>query len=252
MGKKIIVQVPLHPMFLLIFLFLAFTPLIWLFFIPSALVYAFQPLGLDRPVSYAIALTMILLSLMLSFVNIAIIEVPRQVLVPDIDYVSFFGIHYPVPRLRLVTSKTVIAVNIGGAIVPLTISFLMTSLMLVSVKALQALLAETLTILVVSLVSYAFSRVVSGLGIVVPALIPPLTATLSATILSSFMGIMELAPAIAYSGAVIGVLIGADVVNLVRHFDRLKSPLISIGGAGTFDGIYLSGVMALFLTLLFA
>ncbi|MEM4425418.1 MAG: DUF1614 domain-containing protein, partial [Candidatus Nezhaarchaeales archaeon] len=69
---------------------------------------------------------------------------------------------------------------------------------------------------------------------------------------TSFTGLVELSPAIAYSGAVIGVLIGVDIMNLVKHFDRLRSPLISIGGAGTFDGIYLSGVMALFLTLLFA
>lgn len=252
MGKKIIVQVPLHPIFLLVFLFLAFAPLIWLFLVPSALAYAFQPLGLDRSVGYAIALAMMLLSLTLGFVNVAILEVPRQVLVPDIDYVSFFGIYYPVPRLRLMTSKTVVAINIGGAIVPLAISFLMIALIIVNAKAPQALWVEMLTILVVSLVSYAFSRIVPGLGIVVPALIPPLTATLLATTLSSSMGIIELAPAIAYSGAVIGVLVGADVINLIKHFDRLRSPLISIGGAGTFDGIYLSGIMALFLTLLFA
>lgn len=252
MGKKIIIQVPLHPMFLLLFLLLAFMPLIWLLFIPSALAYAFQPLGLDQPTSHTIAIIMMLLSLTLSFVNIAIVEVPRQVLAPDIDYVSFFGIYYPVPRLRLLTSKTVVAINVGGAIVPLAISLLMISLMTVSGKALQALLVETLTVLTVSLVSYASSRIVPGVGIVVPALIPPLTATLSAIVLSSFMTMIELAPAIAYSGAVVGVLMGADVVNLVRHFDRLKSTFISIGGAGTFDGIYLSGIMALFLTLLFA
>ena len=70
--------------------------------------------------------------------------------------------------------------------------------------------------------------------------------------LSSILSVVELAPALAYSGAVIGALIGADVMNLVKNFDKLQFPLISIGGAGTFDGIYLSGMMALFLTLLFA
>ncbi|MEM0320519.1 MAG: DUF1614 domain-containing protein, partial [Candidatus Nezhaarchaeales archaeon] len=185
-------------------------------------------------------------------INIAIVEVPRQVLVPDIEYVCFLGIHYPVPRLRVVTSKTLVAVNVGGAVVPLTISFLMIALMSTTTKALQALLVEILTIFLVSIVSYSSSRIVPGVGIVVPAFIPPLTAALSATISTSFTGLVELSPAIASSAAVIGVLIGVDIMNLVKHFDRLRSPLISIGGAGTFDGIYLSGVMALFLTLLFA
>jgi len=252
MGRKVIVQLPLHPLFLAFFFMLAFTALIWLFFMPKALAYAFQPLGLSPHVGYAIALSMVLLSMILSFVNVAIAEVPRRVLVPEIDYVSFFGIYYPVPRLRLVESKTVIAVNVGGALIPLSISLLMISLMVASPRALEALLVEALTIALVSLISHSSSRIVPGLGIVVPALVPPLVAALSVAALSSILSVVELAPALAYSGAVIGALIGADVMNLVKHFDKLQSPLISIGGAGTFDGIYLSGMMALFLALLFA
>ncbi len=255
MGRKVIVQLPLHPLFLAFFFVLAFTALIWLFLVPRALAYAFQPLlqplGLSPYVGYAIALIMVLLSMTLSFVNIAVAEVPRQVLVPEIDYVSFFGIYYPVPRLKLVASKTVIAVNVGGALIPLSISLLMILLMMASSRALEALVIGALTIAVVSLISYSSSRIVPGVGIVVPALIPPLVAALSATALSSLVGVVELAPALAYSGAVMGALIGADVMNLAKRFDELQSPLISIGGAGTFDGIYLSGIVALFLTLLF-
>jgi uncharacterized membrane protein len=251
MSKKVIVQLPLHPLFLALFFMLAFTAVIWFFFVPRALAYTFQSLGLSLHLGYAIALVMVLLSMMLSFVNIVIAEVPRHVFVPEVNYVSFFGIYYPVPRLRLVASKTVIAVNIGGALIPLSISSLMISLMMVSSKAFEALIVEVLIITAVSLVSYFSSRIVPGVGIVVPALIPPLVAALFAMAFSSLLSIIELAPALAYSGAVIGALIGADLINLVKHFDKLQSPLISIGGAGTFDGIYLSGIMALFLTLLF-
>jgi len=238
-------------LFLVLFFMLAFTAVIWLFFVPRALAYAFQPLGLSPRLGYAIALVMVLSSMMLSFVNIAIAEVPRHVLVPEVDYVSFFGIYYPVPRLRLVTSKTVVAVNVGGALIPLSISSLMILLMATGPRALEALIVEVLTITAVSLVSYSSSRIVPGVGIVVPALVPPLVAALSAMALSNLASIVELAPALAYSGAVIGALVGADVINLVKHFDKLRTPLISIGGAGTFDGIYLSGIVALFLTLLF-
>jgi len=251
MGKKVIVQLPLHPLFLALFFGLTFTAVVWLFLAPRALAYAFRPLGIGPHLGYAIALAMVLLSMILSFVNVVIAEVPRHVLVPEMDYVSFFGIYYPIPRLRPVESKTVIAVNVGGALMPLSISSLMISLMAMSSRALEALLVEATTIAVVSLISYSSSRIVPGVGIVVPALIPPLVAALSVMALSSLAGIVELAPALAYSGAVIGALVGADVINLVKHFDKLRSPLISIGGAGTFDGIYLSGIVALFLTLLF-
>jgi len=252
MGKRLIVQLPSHPMFMLLFIFLALTPLVWLYFIPKALALAFRPLGLSLSMGYAIALTMILLSMMFSFVNIAVLEVPRQVAMPKIEYVSIFGIPYPVPRIRLVSSKTIIAVNIGGAVIPLIISMLILVLISRSFKAMPALLIALSVMVLVAIVSYASSRIVPGVGIVVPALIPPLVATLSSLALSGIAGVMELAPAIAYAGAVIGTLIGADVVNLMQHFDKLQSPLVSIGGAGTFDGIYLSGIMALFLTLLFA
>jgi len=40
-----------------------------------------------------------------------------------------------------------------------------------------------------------------------------------------------------------GTLIGADLLNL-RQFWRLGAPMVSIGGAGTFDGVFLTGILA--------
>jgi uncharacterized membrane protein len=51
------------------------------------------------------------------------------------------------------------------------------------------------------------------------------------------------APALAYVSGVLGTLIGADLLNLPR-IRRLGAPVASIGGAGTFDGIFLSGLLA--------
>ena len=45
-----------------------------------------------------------------------------------------------------------------------------------------------------------------------------------------------------------GVLIGADLLNL--HRIRRFQGMISIGGAGLFDGIFLVGIVAVFLTAL--
>jgi uncharacterized membrane protein len=54
------------------------------------------------------------------------------------------------------------------------------------------------------------------------------------------------APVIAYTSGTLGTLIGADLLNLDRIRD-LGAPMVSIGGAGTFDGIFLAGVIAAFL-----
>ncbi|MEM4576376.1 MAG: DUF1614 domain-containing protein [Candidatus Nezhaarchaeales archaeon] len=251
MSKRIIIQLPIHPMFLALFLLLGLMPLLWFYLIPRALAQAFQPLGLNPLLGYIVALLMVFLSIVFSAVNIAITEVPRQVVVPEIDYVWFFGLPYPIPRLRLVVSKTIVAVNVGGALVPLTLSTLMLALFSINVKAVPATLATACTVAVVATVSHIASRVIPGVGIVVPALVPPLAASLPTILLSHILEVVDLGPAIAYIGAVIGTLIGADVVNLVKHFHKLQSPLVSIGGAGTFDGIYLSGIVALLLTFLF-
>jgi uncharacterized membrane protein len=42
---------------------------------------------------------------------------------------------------------------------------------------------------------------------------------------------------------VLGTLIGADLSNL-GVIPQLGAPIASIGGAGTFDGVFLSGIIA--------
>ena len=49
--------------------------------------------------------------------------------------------------------------------------------------------------------------------------------------------------AVAY---ILGTLIGADLLNLGK-VQGLGAPLASIGGAGTFDGVFLTGIIAVLL-----
>jgi uncharacterized membrane protein len=51
---------------------------------------------------------------------------------------------------------------------------------------------------------------------------------------------------LAYVGGTLGTLIGADVLNLGR-IGGLGAPIVSVGGAGTFDGIFLTGILAVLL-----
>jgi uncharacterized membrane protein len=82
---------------------------------------------------------------------------------------------------------------------------------------------------------------VRGVGISVPTLMPPIAAALVAMALSR----RQSAP-LAYISGTLGTLIGADLMNL-GVIEGLGAPVASIGGAGTFDGVFLTGVLAVLL-----
>ncbi|WJW74974.1 DUF1614 domain-containing protein [Thiohalobacter sp. IOR34] len=133
------------------------------------------------------------------------------------------------------SGQTLIAINIGGCVIPVAFSLYLLSHHPLPLS--QALLG----ILLVSAVSYAFSRPIPGLGIAMPALLAPITAALAALLINPAMS-----PPLAYVAGTLGVLIGADLLHMkdVRH---LGTPVVSIGGAGTFDGIFITGIVAVLL-----
>ena len=83
---------------------------------------------------------------------------------------------------------------------------------------------------------------IRGVGISVPMFIPPLVAAVSAMVLS-----WRQAPPLAYIAGSMGTLIGADLLNLGK-IQGLGAPIASIGGAGTYDGIFLTGIIAVLLS----
>jgi len=101
----------------------------------------------------------------------------------------------------------------------------------------QAVVAVT----IVGAVTHAFARVVPRIGIVVPTFIPPLAAALAAWAID-----VNAVAALAYVGGTLGTLIGADLLDL-HHVRQLDAPIVSIGGAGTFDGIFVTGIVAVLL-----
>lgn len=135
---------------------------------------------------------------------------------------------------RLEPRRTRIAVNLGGALIPTAFSlFLLTTRGFV--------LRPLLVVAIVAAGAYALARPVRGVGIVVPTLVPPLLAAGGSLLLAPE------APAIAaYVGGTLGTLLGGDLLNL-RKVRSLGAPRASIGGAGTFDGIFLAGVLAVLL-----
>jgi uncharacterized membrane protein len=148
-------------------------------------------------------------------------------------FVTVFGVTYVVPTLEE-RDRTWIAVNVGGALVPTGLSLY---LLATRARVWPALLVTG----IVTLAVHALARPVRGVGIVVPALAAPLVAAGAALLLAREQ------PAIAaYVGGTLGTLIGADLLNLGR-LRGLGAPVASIGGAGTFDGIFLTGILAVLL-----
>ena len=57
---------------------------------------------------------------------------------------------------------------------------------------------------------------------------------------------LEQSAPLAYISGTLGVLIGADLLRL-GDIRKLGAPFASIGGAGTFDGIFITGIVAVLL-----
>jgi uncharacterized membrane protein len=154
------------------------------------------------------------------------------------EVVDFFGIRYPVP-LMVDRPGTLIAVNIGGAAIPA-----MMSLYLLIRYELWA--KGVIAVAGVALVVYWLATPVPGLGIVVPVFVPTIATAIVAVLLSR-----ENAAPLAYIAGSLGTLIGADLFNL-GHIAKLGAPIAAIGGAGTFDGIFLTGIAAVLLASFYA
>jgi uncharacterized membrane protein len=87
---------------------------------------------------------------------------------------------------------------------------------------------------------------VPGLGIAVPVFVPVIATAIVAILMSR----RHAAP-LAYICGSLGTLIGADLTNLDK-VRGLGAPVASIGGAGTFDGIFLTGILAVLLASFYA
>lgn len=181
------------------------------------------------------ALLLLVASLLGSAINVPVAQVIETHVI-RLTQVDAFGELYQTPTV-VDWPGTVVAINVGGALIPMAMSLYLLVRFGIWVRGLAA-------VAIVALVCHAIARPIPGLGIALPALVPGLVAGVTALLFSR----TKAAP-IAYVSGSLGVLIGADLLNL----DKLKTmgaPVASIGGAGTFDGIFLAGVIAVIIASL--
>lgn len=131
--------------------------------------------------------------------------------------------------------KIVVAVNVGGCVIPVGLCLYFIAQQLVEPISLLISLSA------ITALSYQCSHVIPNLGIGMPLFIAPLFAAMLALMLDPYH-----AAHLAYISGVLGVLIGADILRL-NDISSLNAPVASIGGAGTFDGIFLTGIIAVLL-----
>jgi uncharacterized membrane protein len=209
--------------------------------------YAYERIGIKS--RYFVGL--LLLSLVGSHINIPIAQLPPEEVMSKRE-VSYFGVRYIVPTVEE-SPGTIVAVNVGGAVIPALLS-----LYLVIKRRLY--LPGFMGVAIVAAVIHVVARPVPGLGIAIPTLFPSVVAAVIAVVLSRlFAGAqtdgqgdttgfrdarfrLNAAP-LAYIVGSMGTLVGADLLNLDK-IQGLGAPVASIGGAGTFDGVFLTGILA--------
>ena len=217
-------RIPPSPIQLVLFVFI----LILLFTLVQIglLHIAAEKLGID----FSKALFALFLSLLGSVINVPLFTLP---LPPDTVPPPYNGWLLGPAKPR--QDRVIVAINLGGAIMPILFSLYLI------IRLQPGIMPVVLATTIVSAISYILSRPIPGLGIAMPIFIPPMAAALCAFIFAPAHS-----AAVAYISGTFGVIIGADLLRL-KEIQRIGATVVSIGGAGTFDGIFLTGIVAVLL-----
>jgi uncharacterized membrane protein len=179
-------------------------------------------------------------SLLGSVINIPLYTVKSDT-APCIEdsHVFYWGVSYQVFHPEC-PGETRISINLGGAVIPVAVSAYLILMNLI------AMIQFAVAITIVTLVVHRVARIEPNVGILTPGFLPAIAAVFIT------IAILAIAPgsyngyAIAYVCGTLGTLIGADLLNL-NKLSQLRTGEASIGGAGTWDGVFLTGILAVFL-----
>lgn len=201
------------------------------FLLANALLVALGKLGLG-PTSSLLAALAIFLG---SAVNIPVTRVEQE---QTVEYQPhrLLGLHRLLSPAVKHRTYTVIAVNVGGCLVPTALAGYQAARLALEAPSVLPAALGALAINVV--LCYTVATPVPETGITMPPLVPAGAAAVCGLLFAP-----EWAPPIAFMAGVLGPVIGADVLHL-DDIAEIGTGMASIGGAGTFDGIVLSGLVA--------
>jgi uncharacterized membrane protein len=193
--------------------------------------YAYEKMGISRGSAYLI----LFCSLVGAAINIPIAELPGQQVLETRIVNDSWGF----PHLARVVSQwpgTILAVNVGGAVIPTVLSIYL-------IVKNQIYGPALVGVALVAGVVHLLAEPIEQVGIAVPIFIPPILSAVVAMILSR-----DYAAPLAYVSGCMGTLLGADLLNIGK-LGSLDTSMASIGGAGTFDGVFLTGILAVLLAV---
>lgn len=212
----------------LFILLLLLLPILWLTLTLEVVKIAAVKLGFS-PMVGGLMLVLVILG---SAINIPLYRTESQVDLLE-DWILFHQQQYWGIPFHRVPQTTIVALNVGGCVLPSLLALYQFN---------QAPAGPILLVTaIVTIVSYYAAHIVPGIGIQMNPLLAPVTAALSAIALGQ-----PHTPAIAFAGGILGVLIGADLLHL-KDLESMSSGILSIGGAGVFDGILLCGLFSVLL-----
>jgi uncharacterized membrane protein len=204
--------------------------LISVFFVVMLQIHIFEIAFVKLGLSPEVTSFLLLATLLGSGINLPLYSVPTKEaghLVMSPDQKPIWEIYQPVRE-----GKIIIAVNVGGCLIPVGLCLYFISMQLIDpIKIMLGIAAITA-------LSYKFSRLIPGMGVGMPVFLAPLTSALVALVLDPGH-----AAHLAYISGVFGVLLGADILRL-NAISTMAAPVAAIGGAGTFDGIFMTGIIA--------
>ncbi len=227
-------------------LFLAALFFLFVFLPVSIVAEAFSKLGLT-PVQGVLMLIAILVG---RFVNVPVFTSERLVVVPKSRSVSFglddlgrsvWSEQEPTNELK----KQVLAVNVGGCVMPLLLSVTFLVSLHLGNRAEGVYSWIAFAMIMVAGASYAVSKADPFVGLRVPVIMPVVMTFVSVY----FFVPQEFRPVAAYVAGTLGTLVGGNVVPLLtpKIRNHIGIPLVSIGGAGTFWGVFLAGILSVLL-----
>ena len=216
-------------------------------FLPVSMVAeAFSKLGLT-PAQGVLMLIAILIG---RSMNIPVFTSERLVVVPKPRSVSLGMDEFGRPvRIEQESAnelkKQVFAVNVGGFIMPLLLSltFLVRQHMIGQTDGVYLWIGFAMVMVALGCYITAKPDVLNGLRI--PLVLPAIM-----TFLSVYFFVPEpFRPVAAYVAGTMGAIIGGNLVPLAipRFRNSVGTPVVSIGGPGTFGGVFIAGILSVLL-----
>lgn len=175
-----------------------------------------------------------------SAVNLPVVRFPtdEEALVPPPMPFETFGFGMPAARLR---REVIVTVNVGGCVVPVLLAVWLSRFIVDGGS--RVVLVLLAGMVVNAVVCYFFSRPIPHLGIALPMFLPAAVALLVTWLGLAAERFDDYRSPVAFVIGISGPLVGADLLRW-KDFPKIGAAIISIGGAGTWDGIVLSGLLA--------